>query len=121
MKKLLFLVLIVAICAAAFFAKPADPKASLANYLAAHPEPMDSLMPVEYKSPKNEWVAGRFDYKDHILWVDAVAHDKTVYTCIFSHWINRGELKDAIHEDVDTLREKIHKATEPKHEKSKAA
>lgn len=112
MKKFLFLVLILAIGAAAYFAKPQDPKVSFANYLVDRSAKGDTILPAAWNEVAALRFADRCDYRDRLLWVDVKFHDKTVYTNVFSHWINRAELKNTLQDDVEKAKDKLDHAAD---------
>ena len=107
MKKLLILVLLIGLLAAAFFTRPQDPKTNFTNYLVDKTSKGDSVIPAAWNSMLASQFADRCIYKDRFLWVDVVYNDKTVYTGAFSHWFNRAELKHEAQDDIQKAKEKI--------------
>ena len=77
MKKSLFVLLIAALCAAAFFTRPQDPKASFTSYLADH-KSNASVVPVEWTDLASRSFAESCEYKDRYLWVDVKFEGKNV-------------------------------------------
>lgn len=112
MKKFLFLVLVLAICAAAFFTRPQNPKASFTDYLVNKQAQKDTVIPAAWTSIVAKDFADQCEYKDHYLWVDVKYHDKTVYTGAFSHWFNRAELKHDFQKGVEKAKDKMDSAAD---------
>jgi hypothetical protein len=91
MKKLLILVLLVALGAGAYLSKPAEPAKSFTHYLVNH-EGRDA--------DEAAMTVATCEVADHLFWVDIKQDGKSVYTSAFHHWFNRAEVKHAVKQDV---------------------
>jgi hypothetical protein len=106
MQKLIIIVLLLALGGGAFLSKPSDPKQSFTDFLVAKATRGDTdVLSGSWDSFKARSYADSCDYKDRIFWSSVTRDGHTVYVNAFSHWFNRGELKQAAQSDLDTAKE----------------
>ena len=92
MKKLIILILALALVAAAFFTRPSQ--ADFKQFVVDRKTSGDANA---FKRGFDELRAEQFvngcQFKDRFLWVDVQKDGKTIYTGAFSHWFNHGKIE----------------------------
>src|ERR1700744_6397399 len=90
MKKLIILILLAGLLGGAYISKPQDPPRNFVHHLVHEGRP----------EAEAKLTAATCEFVGRVFWVDVKQDGNIVYTGVFHRWINRGEVRHAIMEDV---------------------
>ncbi|HZZ41349.1 MAG TPA: hypothetical protein VFE58_00290 [Tepidisphaeraceae bacterium] len=92
MKSLIIVILLGLLVALAHYTRPSERsfQSALAEHLKDHPAAGDA-----------DAVLKDLTYKDRFLWIDVKKEDHTLYTGVFGHWFEHGQVLEAAPEKAD--------------------